>query len=412
MDQETAKSQDPGGGLLTAQTLGADEQEQVDTGQGGRSGWDEPLQRLALALIRAVSLDDVAAAVAAYGTVAAGARWCHVLLLDEHGAPGISLFGGPGVPSRRLEKSDLDSALDGLDTVGPVVTTPLVAVRDRCGTVTFGFDGPADGVVAPRAAPLEEIAALASRAAARAAFYASEHQSAELLQRAYLPMGLSTIAGLSFASRYLPAGEPVAVGGDWYDVIPLAGGGVSVVMGDVAGHGLRAAAVMASLRAGLRAFSTVDPCPARILDRLNGYTCLFKPDAFATVFVGAFDPGAGRLLYARAGHPPPLLIARDGTTVLLDDALGPPLGVTGGAYKTGEAPFPVGASLVAYTDGLIERRNESLDDRLATLVGAAPAAAGSGPEILCDRLIFELLAGKDLTDDAALLVATRLDPTL
>jgi len=443
MDQGSAQSQSPGGGLLTAQIPVAETYEQADTGLGRRSSWDEPLQRLALALVRAVSLDDVAAVLTAYGTVAAGARWCHVLLLDEHGAPGVSVLGGPGLPSCRLEKSDLDlaapwndtlrevrvlafpstddlrraypdlqalQALEALETLGPVVTTPLVAVRERCGAVTFGFDGPAQGG-ASGAAPLEEIAALASRAAARAAVHASEHQSAELLQRAYLPMGLSPIAGLSFASRYLPAGQPVAVGGDWYDVIPVAGGGVGLVMGDVAGHGLRAAAVMASLRAGLRAFSIVDPCPARILDRLNGYTTLFKPDAFATVFVGVFEPEAERIVYARAGHPPPLLVDRDGATTLLDDALGPPLGIPGAVYEPGEAPFPVGASLVTYTDGLIERRDEALDTRLATLVATAAGAAGAGPESLCDRLVFELLAGKDLTDDAALLVATRPDPS-
>ena len=180
-------------------------------------------------------------------------------------------------------------------------------------------------------------------------------------------------------------------------------------MGDVAGHGLLAAAVMASLRGGLRAFSTVETCPARMVARLNDYTCLFKPDSFATVFVAVFDPSDGRLRYARAGHPPALLVDRGGPAHVLDDGLGPPLGVPGASYEAAECEFPAGASLVAYTDGLIERRDEPIDARLADLVRAASAGAGSEPEGLCDRLVFDLLAGKDLTDDAALLVASRQD---
>jgi len=405
------------------------------------TSWAEPLQRLALALIRAVSLDDVAAAAVAYGPIAAGAGCGHALLLDQGGGVAASLLGGPAVPSARLDHLGLDAPLPWNDAVhdnrtiafpstaafydaypgleslvdlptsGPVVTTPLVCVGECRGSVTFGFEPPAEGDgddgggLAVDALP--GIAAVVGQAAARAAIYASEHQSAELLQRAYMPARPSPLAGLSFATRYLPAGEPAAVGGDWYDVLPLPGPLVGLVIGDVAGHGLKAAAVMASLRAALRAFATVEACPARILARLNDYTCLYKPDAFATVFVAVFDPEAGRLRYARAGHPPALLMAGDGATELLDGALGPPLGVPGATYEPDERRFPAGASLVAYTDGLIERRDQSIDARLAQLVQAAPAAAGGGPDGLCDWLVFELLAGQDLFDDAALLVATR-----
>jgi hypothetical protein len=432
MEEGPTTSRGPGSGLLAARAPAAVEHEDGSVGLRPNSGWDEPLQRLALALIRAVSLDDVAAATIAYGTAAAEARWGHILLLDDHGAPRVSLLGGPGLPSCRLGDADLDSPapwndalraaeemvfpstedlrpvypdlkpLLALESSGPVVVTPLVAVGNCCGALTFGYDGPVSGV-----GPLDDIATLVGRAAVRAAVYASEHQAGELLQRAYLPTELSPMAGLSFASRYLPAGQPVAVGGDWYDVIPVSGGAVGVIMGDVAGHGLRAAVVMASLRAALRAFTTVESCPAAILDRLNHYTCLFKPDAFATVFVGIVDTVEERIRYAKAGHPPPLLVAHDGSTELLDGALGPPLGLAGAEYEQNERVFPPGMSLVAYTDGLIERRDESLETRLTALVEAAPAAAGSGPESLCDRLVFEMLAGRDLADDAALLVATR-----
>jgi len=436
----TARSGGPEGSALKIASAPADEGPNPDAGTGRSTAWAEPLQRLALAVVRAVSLEDVAAAVVAYGTIAAGARWGHVVLLDDGGSLGVSRLGGPAVPSRRLDDLGLDGAapwndalrqgrvlafpsiealhqaypslepLLAVPTDGPVVTTPLVTVGERRGAVTFGFDAPARGDSAALVdAPLEEIAALAGQAAARAAVYAGEHQSAELVQRAYLPVRLSPRAGLSFATRYLPAGEPVAVGGDWYDVLPLPGPVVGVVMGDVAGHGLQAAIVMASLRAALRAFATIDACPARILARLNDYTCLYKPDAFATALVAVFDPGGERFRYARAGHPPALVVAADGTTEVLDDALGPPLGLPGATYEATEHAFPPGASLVAYTDGLIERRDQSIEARLADLVDAARAGAGAGPDGLCDRLVSELLGGQDLADDAALLVAKRQD---
>ena len=409
-------------------------------GPNRTTSWAEPLQRLALALVRAVSLDDVAAAAVAYGPMAAGAGCGHALLLDPRGAVAVSLLGGPAVPSVRLHDVGLDDplpwndalhdnkvitfpstaalyeaypgleSLAALPTDGPVVTMPLVTVGERLGALTFGFDPPAsDGTSGEFRldSTLDEIAVVVGQAAARAAIYATEHRSVELLQRAYLPVEVSPLAGLSFATRYLPAASPVAVGGDWYDVLPLPGPHVGLVIGDVAGHGIRAGAVMASLRAALRAFATVDDCPGRILTCLNGYTCLYKPDAFATVFVAVFDPAEERLRYARAGHPPALLVTDDGATELLDGAIGPPLGLPGTTYEVGEHRFPPGASLVAYTDGLIERRNRPIDARLAELVQAAPAGIGGGPDALCDWLVFELLAGEDLADDAALLVAAR-----
>lgn len=427
----------PAGGAGPWVSIAAEGSGAMDS-TGGATPWTEPLQRLALALVRAVSLDDVATAVVTYGSLACGAGCSHVLLLDGRGDVGVSLLGGPAVPSRRFDNLGLDAALpwnealrDGrtidfpsaaalyaaypsaearlaLPTAGPVVTIPLAAVGEGCGAVTFGFDGPEPDVGgAGVGAALRAIAALTGKATARAALYASEHQSAEMLQRAYLPSRLSPLDGLSFCTRYLPAGEPVAVGGDWYDVIPLPGPNVGIVMGDVAGHGLQAATVMASLRGAARAFATVEACPARILARLNDYTCLFKPDAFATVIVAVYDSGAARFRYASAGHPPALLLPDDGPVEVLAEALGPPLGVPGASYEAEESSFPPRASLVAYTDGLIERRDQPIDARLAALVKAAEAGLGAGLEAFCDRLVIELLADEGLSDDAALLVARR-----
>ena len=379
-------------------------------------------------------LDDVAAAAVAYGPMAAKAAWGHALLLDHRHALAVSLLGGPAVPSARLDDLGLDASLPwndalrdnkvitfpstaawrgaypglaslvGLPTSGPVVTMPLVTVGEGCGALTFGFEPGSSN----DDAALDEIAAFVGQAAARAAVYAGEHQSAELLQRAYLPARVSPLAGLSFATRYLPAGETAAVGGDWYDVLPLPGPLVGLVIGDVAGHEIKAAAVMASLRAALRAFATVDACPARILTCLNNYTCLYKPDAFATVFVAVFDPHEERIRYARAGHPPALLVARDGATDVLDGTVGPPLGLPGTIYEPGEHSFPAGAS----PGGLHRRAHRaprSPDRRPAGRARRGRSGRGRRAYALCDWLVFELLAGKDLFDDAALLVAARED---
>jgi hypothetical protein len=393
------------------------------------------LDQLVKALLRAVSLSDIAAAVVAYGTAAAGARWARAVLLDREGAVAVSLLGGQAVPSRRFESAgfevrcpwidavregatlmfpsaeDLRRAYPGMDEVyslpseGAVITVPLGPAGDRCGAVTFGFDerGP---IADPVRATVATVASLAASAAPRAVVYETEYRAAELLQQAYLPGHLPDVAGLTFASRCLSAGEPWGVAGDWYDALALPGPYVGLVMGDVAGHGIQAATVMAALRGAVRAFSTVDASPAAILARMNTYLGVFKPDAFATLFVALFDPAAGRLRYARAGHPPALLLRPDGSSDLLHEPVGPPLGLPGTRYREGEQPFPPGSTLVIYTDGLIERQDRDIDLSMADLVRTASSHHRGSPEDLCDRLV-ELLAGAELFDDATLLVVMR-----
>jgi serine phosphatase RsbU (regulator of sigma subunit) len=238
--------------------------------------------------------------------------------------------------------------------------------------VTFGFDerGP---IADPVRATVAKVASLAASAAPRAVVYETEYRAAEMLQQAYLPGRLPDVAGLTFASRCLSAGEPWGVAGDWYDALALPGPYVGLVMGDVAGHGIQAATVMAALRGAVRAFSTVETSPATILARMNTYLGVFKPDALATLFVALFDPAAGRLRYARAGHPPALLLRPDGSSDLLDE----PLGLPGTRYREGEQPFPPGSTLVIYTDGLIERQDRDIDLSMADLVRTASARRSS-----------------------------------
>jgi hypothetical protein len=319
--------------------------------------------------MRAVSTSDVAASVVAYGTAAAGARWARAVLLDRTGAMAVSLVGGQAVPSRRQDggafagrcpwadavrrgvplqfasTQDVRDAYPGIEEVQPlpgegaVITVPLGSAGPRCGAVTFGFDVPGP-LTDPVRAIVAEVASLAAYAAQRALVYDAENRAAETFQHAYLPDRLADVCGLTFASRCLSASEPWGVAGDWYDVLSLPGPLVGMVMGDVAGHGIPAATTMAALRGAVRAFSTVEASPAAILARMNTYMGVFKPDAFATLFVAVFDPANGMLRFARAGHPPPLLVHPDGTSVMLDQPFGPPLGVPDAVYDNGEVPLP------------------------------------------------------------------------
>ena len=394
-----------------------------------------PSQPLVTALMRAVSASDVAASVVAYGTVAVGARWARAVLLDRTRAVAVSVLGGQAVPSRRLDRGgfgvgrgpwtdavgggvtlefastqDVCDAYPGIDErsvpgKGAVITVPLGSAVPRCGAVTFGFDQPGP-LTDPVRAIVAEVARLAAYAAQRALVYDAENRAAETFQHAYLPDRVGDVCGLSFASRCLSASEPWGVAGDWYDVLPLPGPLVGMVMGDVAGHGIPAATTMAALRGAVRAFSTVEASPAAILARMNTYMGVFKPDAFATLVIAVFDPANGTLRYARAGHPPALLVRPDGTPVILDQPLGPPLGVPGAGYDEGEVPLTPGTTLVIYTDGLIERRHQSMDASMADLVRAVSRHRSAHPEHLCDRLV-EGLAGSELSDDVSLLVAIR-----
>ena len=394
-----------------------------------------PLHPLVKALMRAVSTSDVAASVVAYGTAAAGARWARAVLLDRTGAIAVSVLGGQAVPSRHLDQGgfgvrcpwmdavgggvtlefastqDVRDAYPGIDEIQPlpgegaVITVPLGSAVPRCGAVMLGFDEPGP-LTDPVRAIVAEVASLAAYAAQRSLVYDAENRAAETFQHAYLPDRLADVCGLSFASRCLSASEPWGVAGDWSDVLSLPGPLVGMVMGDVAGHGIPAATTMAALRGAVRAFSTVEPSPAAILTRMNTYMGVFKPDAFATLVVAVFDPANGVLRFARAGHPPALLVHPDGTSILLDQPFGPPLGVPDAVYDEGDVPWPPGTTLVIYTDGLIERRYGCMDASMADLVRTVSRHRSGHPERLCDRLV-EGLAGSELSDDVSLLVAIR-----
>jgi serine phosphatase RsbU (regulator of sigma subunit)/integral membrane sensor domain MASE1/anti-sigma regulatory factor (Ser/Thr protein kinase) len=236
-----------------------------------------------------------------------------------------------------------------------------------------------------------------------------EHQIAETLQRSLLPDRLPEIPGVDLAARYVPATADVHVGGDWYDVVQLPGGLIGLAIGDVTGHGLQAAATMGQLRMALRAYALHDPSPVEVLRGVHQLvTQLAMPD-MATLIYLVFDPDTRQVRFANAGHPPALVMA-DGASWFLVGGLAPPVGVTADDhYEEASLELPPGATLLLYTDGLVERRGVSIQDGLDRLALQAAEHSDSDLEHLCDQLLSALLGDTTNADDIAL-VAMRTSP--
>jgi PAS domain S-box-containing protein len=224
------------------------------------------------------------------------------------------------------------------------------------------------------------------------------------LQRALLPTALPTVPGVSVAARYVPASGPADIGGDWYAVIPLPGPALGLAIGDVAGHGLGAVADMADARFSIRALALMEPDPERVLDHLNEVVRVFDDNVLITALYGVLDPRARTWSYAAAGHTPAVLRLPDGTTRLLDARTGPPLNC-GATYRSRQVELVTGSTIVLYTDGLIERRHEGIDEGLDRLL-AACSRGPADPEGLCDHLQAELLGDAGSDDDVAIVVVT------
>ena len=224
------------------------------------------------------------------------------------------------------------------------------------------------------------------------------------VQRALLPKALPPVQGVELAARYLPGVDGVEIGGDWYDIIALGHDRVFFVVGDVSGRGLDAGTVMASLRFAIRGFVTEGHTPAEVLNALSHVLDFGRDGHFATVVCGIADIAGHRITLASAGHLPPLLVG-DGSADWLTSEVGPPVGVRPGAeYTEATVRVPAHAMLLAYTDGLVERRGEVLDDGLQRLRDAAVKARGSMEDIL-DSVLGDL--ARDRVDDDTAVVGLR-----
>jgi serine phosphatase RsbU (regulator of sigma subunit) len=227
-----------------------------------------------------------------------------------------------------------------------------------------------------------------------------------MLQDSLLPARLPTVSGWELAARYVP-GANSGVGGDWYDVLPLPDRLLGLVIGDVVGKGLAAAVVMGRLRSALRAYALEYTDPADVLGRLDRKASHFEHNAMATVGYAVVDVGTGRVRLSLAGHPPPVVAVPGGPPVFADVPVDPPVGqgLKINGRRAATIDLPPGGLVTLFTDGLVERRDASIDDglsRLLSIVDAGPA------EWVCARIMAAMVGTRPAIDDIALLAAHRV----
>jgi sigma-B regulation protein RsbU (phosphoserine phosphatase) len=245
--------------------------------------------------------------------------------------------------------------------------------------------------------------------AINAGLYERERAIAGTLQRSFLPERLPALPGFSLAARYLasPGGN---VGGDWYDAFLLPEGPLAVAIGDVIGRGLGAASVMGRLRNALRAYALEPSSPGEVLQRMNRLLQHLDPEQMATVLYGTIDPADLTFRFASAGHMEPIIREPDGSVRLTKMEGGPPIGATSGwSFTDNVERLEPGTSVVLYTDGLVERRDASLDDGFLWL--SELCRAELTPEERCDAIVDQLTEDGHLDDDVAFLVIQAAPPS-
>ncbi|MEU9579512.1 ATP-binding SpoIIE family protein phosphatase [Streptomyces chilikensis] len=316
-------------------------------------------------------------------------------------------------PSVREALSDLLGEDSGasLPTGQHAVLAPLRGRRRVIGTAVF--------LRGPERIPFEGddllvAAQLATHSALgidKAVLYGREAYIADELQRTMLPETLPSPTGVRLASRYLPAAQTARVGGDWYDAIPLPGSRVALVVGDVMGHSMTSAAIMGQLRTTAQTLAGLDLPPQEVLHHLDEQAQRLGTDRMATCLYAVYDPVAHRITIANAGHPPPVLLHLGGRAEVLEVPAGAPIGVGGVDFEAVELEAPAGATLLLYTDGLVESRMrdvwtgiEQLRDKLEATARLTGADHAPPLEALCDEVL-DMLGPGDRDDDIALLAA-------
>ncbi|MET7613961.1 SpoIIE family protein phosphatase [Streptomyces seoulensis] len=313
----------------------------------------------------------------------------------------------PGWQAQDLERTEQILAYG----VHSLITVPLRAGSLVLGVANFWRAEKPQPFDSEDLALAEELVARAAVSIDNARRYTREHSLAVTLQRSLLPRTLPAQDALEIAYRYLPAQS--GVGGDWFDVLPLPGARVALVVGDVVGHGLHAAATMGRLRTAVHNFSSLDLPPDELLGLLDELVARLDQDETpedgaaavtgATCLYAVYDPASRRCTIARAGHLPPALVLPDGTVEFPDVPAGPPLGLGGLPFETADLELPEDSRLVLYTDGLVEDRERDIDEGLDLLRDALRHAPGASPEETC-RVVLDRLPVRP-TDDVALIVA-------
>jgi GAF domain-containing protein len=392
---------------------------------------EERLRRVTAALSRAVTAGEVADVIVEDCMAALGALAGVVAVYDgttatvaaARGYPegvlrtgsAIALDGRLPLPwvlrtgePRWLETRDdwlrdFDAPSSGLGPVG--VAVPLIVEGRVIGAIAFRFAGEERRFTGGERRLVETLAELCAQALDRARLFDVQRSAADLLQRRLLPAGLPDTPGLEVAVRYHPAEEGLA-GGDFYDCVVRPDGVVGVIVGDVVGHGVEAASAMGQLRSSWRTLQQMRVTPGRALEHLDRFAGEVEGAAAATA--ACLDvPADDTVAYACAGHPPPLLVPRDGPARYLLDGRSTPLGMGLYRFAAGFAPFAPGDLLLLYTDGVIERRGCGIDVGLERLREIAAEGAGLPLEALLDAVVDGMAPGT--ADDRALLALRRVD---
>ncbi|MFK4247389.1 SpoIIE family protein phosphatase [Micromonospora chokoriensis] len=296
-----------------------------------------------------------------------------------------------------------------LTTVADHTTGVGIAVEHPHGTMALWIDlGERRPVTEQDETLLALLAGHLGQGLRRVQHIDQQRETALALQRAILgPAQLPS----GFAARYAPATRPLKVGGDWYDTIALVDGQIGIVVGDCVGHGLRAATVMGQLRSACRALLLQDSSPSRTLTALDRFAAQLPGALCATVFCGVLDPTTGQLRYASAGHPPAIVTSPDGITRLLDQGHSRPLGVRGSAERPeAEERVPARATLMLYTDGLVERRRQPLTAGIGHVVTVIQNGRAHPIETLAADVMDQLSPPGGYDDDVAVLLYRHPGP--
>lgn len=282
------------------------------------------------------------------------------------------------------------------------VFVPLIGRQGTLGVLSL-LTRKAQGAEPPTVKLAEELARRASIAVENCRLFARQRTVSETLQQSLLPERLPDIPGLMTAARYVPGGPDVDIGGDWYDLMQLPGGSIGLALGDVVGRGERAASLMGQLRNAVRAYAFEGHSPGPVVERVNGLLLEAGSEHMATMIFGILDPESGEFRFVNAGHPPPLLMETRGVAEFVAGGNGPPVGALAtGRYVEASVEIKPGATLLLYTDGLVEDRDTPLGDGLDRLREAAVA----GPEDLesfCSHLMRRIIGTTPCDDDVALL---------
>jgi serine phosphatase RsbU (regulator of sigma subunit)/anti-sigma regulatory factor (Ser/Thr protein kinase)/FixJ family two-component response regulator len=388
------------------------------------------LERLTEAALTNLSLDDLLHELLGHVCELLGTDTAAILLLDEERqvlevkaerglygqadarftVPVGAGFAGRIVSERRsivIDEVGDSEVLSPIlrQKVRSLLGVPLLADDRIIGVMHVGTTDPRK-FSAEDTVVLQLASDRAARAIERARRFQQEHETAVTLQRSLLPDRLPDIPGLALAARYMPGAAGTEVGGDWYDVIPLADGRVGIAMGDVVGRGIQAASLMGQLRNGLRAYAIEGHAPAAVLERLDRLVQSLNPGRMATLLYMVLEPDGRTAVFANAGHLPPLVVEESGRPRLLEGARGVPLGVLPYAsFEETDSKLPPGSTLVVYTDGLVEERGISIEIRLNDLQRVA-SDPFEGPNELCERLLRDLLPEGPGVDDVAVLALT------